>query len=283
MYRSVDPLASTRQRARRRMMALAIAIFLTGCSGGSSGAGDPGGRDGDPSDRSAEPDRAAQPLEAVALSAMAPIDGRDAGVMLEVARWVGDHRRTSCGGPGTFVGEDDRFDQVLFPDLDLIVREGLGLARSAAEPPADVEPADENCLATVLPEMAEAEKVFGEWMEVVVHPTWSEGEVVASADESAACLRDEMGWDDGQGEDLDSFLANLDGVITGWSDLAADDRASRVADLDRRASAALETCASDTYDLFTDRLREQRTGFLDRHHETVSAVADALDEAGYAP
>ncbi|MGN6695955.1 MAG: hypothetical protein ACTHN0_17390 [Aquihabitans sp.] len=127
--------------------------------------------------------------------------------------------------------------------------------------------------------MDDAEKVFGQWMETVVQPTWTSDEIVAKADDAAGCLRERMGWGDDVISSLDAFLPAIDGRLTQADVPGADE----IAALDARASAAFVDCAGDTYRAFADLLASKRGAFADRHHDAVAALADALDEGGYTP
>lgn len=279
MHQHPKTSPSTRPRQRSKI-ALAVAAFLLLSSCGSSAEPEvETGSDG--TIATAGADQASQPLESVVIDATALVDGAGGTHLVDLAIWVAGYRKEKCGGPGSLMAEGERFDQALFPDFDLIAREGLG-GGPETEPEPEVKPADEGCLASTLPELFEADKVFSEWMEAVVYPTWERGDVVRSASRSATCLTETMGWDDPD-VSLDNFLAMVTGVATQWSDLSWEEQSPRLAELDREASAALATCAKDTYEMFSSLLEEQRGPFLERHDETIAAAARALDEAGYAP
>jgi hypothetical protein len=276
----LEASASTRPKRRRAIVAAAL-LVLAGCGGSeASTAGSATGRADRPA---AEADRSSQPLEAVVTDYLAPVDGAAATEMMRVRLWVDEERQATCGGQGSFAAAGDRFDQSLFPDFDLIARDGLGLARPVQEPTGEAVPVDEGCLERTLSELADVDKAFGEWMDTVVYPTWSSAEVAASAQDSTGCLRQAMGWGDDQVETLDSFIGEVDGAVTGLGSGGPDEFESKVAALDRQASEALTTCAQDTYDLFSAKLEAQRGAFLDRHNETVAAAAAALERAGYTP
>lgn len=281
MHQNFTPPASTRPGARRRA-AIAVATFalLTGCA--SSTAAETNPNTSGASAAAPDLDRSSQPLEAVVIDSTVIVDGAGATRLMDVSLWVANHRREKCGGQGSFMVEGDRYDQQMFPDFDLIEREGLGIGRPTQEPEPAVEPADEACIAATLPELSEADKVFGEWTETIVYPTWAAAEVTESAAESAACVSEEMGW----GEvdlTLETVLPTADSMVIEWGELGRSEAEERVATLDRQLSAVLATCAKDTYDLFTRLLEAQRGPFLDRHSETLAAAAAALDEAGYTP
>lgn len=275
--------ASSRPRPRptaRRLLGLgAAAALLAGCGVGRSPdrADDPGTDGSDPIDG------ASRPLEAIAADVGAPVDGRSAGHLIDVAAWSGTLTLERCGGRRTLIQAGDRYDQAIFPDLDRIADEGLGIGTVADDPEPIEGTPDETCMAETLPELVEAEKVQGEWMETVVIPTWTDGHHRRRADEATACLRDEMGMTADDLPSLDAYVAAVDGRVTGLPPADDAERGAAIAALDDAASTALVTCASDAYQAFSDDLRQARVDFLDRHHDAIASLAEALDADGYTP
>jgi hypothetical protein len=273
--------------SRLRCSATLLALLTTAVMGCGSTTTQSGARQPDPASitnsASGTADRASQPLEAIVADMATPIDGRSAANLIDVTVWVGDAVFERCGAQTTFMSEGDRYDQTMFPDLGRIAREGIALGAPTQTPEPESRTPDKKCLASTIPEMADVQKVQGEWMDTVVTPAWADTTIVASADDAAQCLRSRLRFSSDDLPSLDAFFGAVDGRVTQMETMTESERAAAIKALDSEASDALVVCATNTYRSFTARLKAARPAFLDRHNEAIASLASALDQAGYTP
>jgi len=275
--------AAAPPRVRSRALALVIGLALAVAACGSNGTPAEVSRP-DATSGEAAAESASHPLEDIALAYVAPAGGTDATDAARVMYWAAKQQFDACGG-SFFVTEDERLDQAHLPDLERIRTEGIGMGRPipSHSPLSDGTDTDTACTSKVIPAFTDADKVQNEWMTTVVLTTWGEDELAKPEAEATACLRTALGWSHEDLPTLDGFFGALDGQVLRWPDLSQPELQERVAALDEQGSAALIRCASEVYGRYAEELRAARPAFLDKHSETVTALAEALDQHGFAP
>jgi hypothetical protein len=225
---------------------------------------------------------------------IAPADGQSTRNLMRMMSWGWRLKAKQCGVNSSFEpGENDRYDQALFPDFERIERDGIGLGEILESPPPQSNLSPDSpptvneqpvlsseaaaCLSRALPEFTSAQALQLEWIDSVVMVRLNSEEGQNRARETASCLRDRLDLSEEELPTLEAFFGVMDGLVTHLESVPEPQRGQRIAALDREATAAFTTCGPRFYTWLHQQLDTQRGEFIERHGKAVTVVSARLE------
>jgi len=199
--------------------------------------------------------------------------------MMRVARATSSIVAVDCGGK-PFENLDytgDRFDQPMYPDLDLIREKGLV---EAGKPPAGLRyGGDDPCRRKSLPS---DEKVVdlsvGYWTDVT-RAAWNQDDVQAKVLQAGTCLENKTGWDLAHPgvSKVEWFFPKVDTANVGYGKADWHDKVIM------KYSRIFVDCAGGYAAAMQAALEAKRPEAVERNRELLTRLAQELAVAGYVP
>lgn len=192
---------------------------------------------------------------------------------MRVFRASGSIQAVDCGG-AAFENIDytgDRFDQALFPDLQLI--EDKNLVEAGPFPSGDRVGSRDACRYARLPSEGEWYALQDSWLGVV-YALKASPLMVEVTRTAGTCLAEKSGLAIDRADPAASFLSEANGVAVSGSDWDADIR---------RFSKIYAECMKPYVDVFRAALLDKRPEYVERNRELLERFAAELESAGYVP
>ena len=208
---------------------------------------------------------------------MVPGDGvRRAMRVREFNRQAGIRK---CGGKPTRSLDTifERWDQDLFPDMNLIREHGFGGGDSVDDDEKILEtlPADCSNLFPLIPDFDKWFALQGAWHDVVLTKL-QDPTMVSLRKPMATCLTDQTGLKVTADDPAKTYLK---AVTERWLKLSKADWEAQ----EQGYADAFVDCGREYYDTLTKLLLPERDKMVEQNREVLTSFAIHLVEAGYVP
>lgn len=206
------------------------------------------------------------------IDASFTLPGRSQLRRMRVERFARGWGIERCGGKAPPLdGTADRFEQALYPDLDLIRRKGIN------ESVEKIDYGREDC--QVGDQIGKRMPSFWDWAKLAI--PWDEVTQTVVQDASlapvkeamATCLRDRTGLEVSDDDPAGSFMGSVD------RSFLLSDSVAKMMDY----SVAFADCGEDYYAALRTLLEKKRPALIERHREVLEKFATELVELGYVP
>ena len=272
-------LAAGRSRLRRRTGAVAgglAAAAVVAIAGGSMLGGSPEAADDQVGYATEHPSATSMPAPTDSpvlrdvIDAAFPTPGDGQLRNIRVQTFLRSWGVQQCGGQGAPLDSTaDRFEQDLFPSLDLIREKGFTEepAESFAGSREDCQIGDE--IQTQAPAFEDWRELTSPWHELADTVLRDES-LVALKQPMAQCLRQTTGLEVDDEDPAGSFLGAMDG-------------SSRTLQALRQRAAAYADCGASYFGRLEQLLLDARPAMVDEHRELLEDFARQITALGYRP